>query len=396
MKWVLAILLALLAGSAYAQFEPGAKNFGRICPGGGALCSAVPNTPTRYYNLLTGSIPSDFSYTRTGTAWYFNSSGLLASAAANVPRFDYQTPGSSTLAGLLLEAASTNKALYSGDLTQTSAWTATNATVALDQIGIDGTASDASSITATSSSATVCQTITQASTSSVFSVYLKRITGTGTISISQDGGSTSTTTALTSSWQRFAHAAQSTLNPGICIQVATNGDEIGVDMAQFEAIGFVTSPIPTASTTVSRSADVLSVPSSWYNVASGAAVIEWSFGLGNTPVGLAGWGGVFSTFFNWHNNGGNFEVPVDGQHCGSNLAASSVHKSGATYGNAFFDAATDGTLCARSVATNLTKPASLGIGPGNPVNGSGASIWLRKFTYWNYPISGTYLQSQTM
>jgi hypothetical protein len=62
--------------------------------------------------LLGGSLDSRFTFTRASLGWYFNSAGVLTSAAINTPRFDYD-PVTLAPRGLLLEEARTNLFLNS-------------------------------------------------------------------------------------------------------------------------------------------------------------------------------------------------------------------------------------------------------------------------------------------
>lgn len=71
-----------------------------------------------------------FTYSRTGTATYINSSGFVATASANQPRFDC-SPTASTIAGvcrgLLIETASVGNLIYSTENMTTGSWgTGTN------------------------------------------------------------------------------------------------------------------------------------------------------------------------------------------------------------------------------------------------------------------------------
>lgn len=158
--------------------------------------------------------------------------------------------------GYFSEPAATNLVRYSRDMTQAN-WVSTNATTALTQKGIDGATNSASLLTATAANATVLQTITQAATSSTYSVYVKRVSGSGTISIAQ-GAMTSDITSLinSSTWTRV-YLNASVLDPAVGFNIATSGDAIAVDGNQFEVGIYPTSYIPTTSATVTRASDIL-------------------------------------------------------------------------------------------------------------------------------------------
>ena len=230
------------------------------------------------YDFTGGVAPSGFTYARlVGNATYFGTDGLLHTAAANTLRFGTAGPGSTQILGALLEPLRTNLLWSCRDLTQSN-WTKTNCTVALDSTGIDGAASSASSITATSANATVMQTVTQSATKCAGSVYLRRRTGVGTIQTTQDGANTWTTDTLTSSWTRFATPVASTLNPGFGVKVVTSGDVIEWDYGQLEAApdGVLTHPVYTDNTgTAQRRGDNYkntSIP--WFNAAQGTMIVQ--------------------------------------------------------------------------------------------------------------------------
>lgn len=160
----------------------------------------------------------------------------------------------------LSEEATTNQMLWSRDFTNAT-WTKLNVTPALDQVGIDGRANSASSLTATLANGSVLQTITEAATLSALSFFIKRITGTGTITIQQGASTLDVTALINSSTYTQIELDATVLNPVIGIVIATSGDKIVVDMGQFENNPFATSPIPTTTVAVTRNADVLSYPS---------------------------------------------------------------------------------------------------------------------------------------
>lgn len=82
--------------------------------------------------LTNKTFGSLITYARTGTTTVVNSAGLVASVAADTPRFDHD-PVTGAAKGLLIEAAATNLLTDSEDFTQ-SAWTKTRSSILPRQI----------------------------------------------------------------------------------------------------------------------------------------------------------------------------------------------------------------------------------------------------------------------
>lgn len=238
------------------------------------LMSGGATYPTTSLNFMSGVMDPRITFTRASAAWYMDSSGLLAQAATDVPRFDYDftVPGQTTLKGFLCEGPNTNEALWSRDLTNV-AWTKTNTTAALDQTGIDGSANSASSLTASAGNGTCTQSITSTSSARILSCYIKRITGSGTINMTMDNGGTWTAVTVTSSWTRVAVPSATLTNPIIGFRIVTNGDKIAVDVVQEERRATQSSPIVTTSAQVTRSGDSPVMTGSnftdWFNFTQG-------------------------------------------------------------------------------------------------------------------------------
>lgn len=204
------------------------------------------------------------TFTRATSATCWSAAGLLLTVGTGVPRSTYTELTGATYLGYLAEEARTNNVIQNRDFTQ-AAWVMTTMTAAKDQTGIDGAATAASSLIATAGNATAAQTITIAAVNRAFSVYVKRITGTGNIDLAQDGASFSTQSVASDGlWHRCTLVA-SQLNPVLTIRLVTNGDKIAVDYAALEDNGggattFPLSPIATTTVAVTRNADALNLP----------------------------------------------------------------------------------------------------------------------------------------
>jgi hypothetical protein len=211
------------------------------------------------------------TFTRASAATYFNSAGLLATAASGAARFDYD-PVTKVARGFLPEGARTNVVLWNRDLTN-AAWTKTSITAALDQTGIDGVAASASSLTATAGNGTCLQAITLASAACYQSAYVKRLTGSGTINMTMDNGSTWTAIVPTASWTALEIPTQTLANPTVGFRIVTSGDAIAVDYVQNENGAFRSSAIGVTTVAVARAADTLTAtPGSLFNSSAGTIV----------------------------------------------------------------------------------------------------------------------------
>ena len=226
---------------------------------------------SRYWG---GSIDSLLSTVRASDKYVRQSSGLYLNIGSGFP-------GISDL-GLLIEQAATNNALYARDWTQAGSWTATDVTTALNAVGIEGQVNSATTLTATGANGTVLQAITLASAAYTFSVFIKRVSGSGNIDITIDGGSTWNTVAGLSSTAFTRYSFEATqLNPSIGVRIVTSGDVVIVDFAQLEVqigtavgtSGFASSPIYSTNSAATRAADSIAyvgrLRTLWNNPATG-------------------------------------------------------------------------------------------------------------------------------
>lgn len=264
----------------------------------------------------------------TTCATRYNSSGLLETVAANVPRFDYD-PVTLAAKGLLIEESRANIALQSNAFT-TGTWPVVGTNVYADSAvtGIDGAISAA---TVTESTATEArykyQVLTGLTANGTYTLtlYVKKISGAQGIGIAF--GSNTTTASLAVANRGYARwdtlssgAATTSAINGTGLVVSTNsfpapngftrlvmsftfdsgntstsfaigfyvgtggaassvlgdGSVYAVTGAQLEAGTFPTSYIPTAASAVTRAADSALVTgtnfSDWYNQTEGTFV----------------------------------------------------------------------------------------------------------------------------
>jgi hypothetical protein len=146
--------------------------------------------------------------------------------------------------------------------------------------GPDGVANSATTVTATAGNATVLQAVIAASTTYISSCYIKRRTGTGTVEITQNNGTTWTAVTVTAGWTRVSLPAATALNPTAGLRIVTSGDAVDVAFFQCEASTAPTSVILTGASQGTRTADVALVTgtnfSSWYNQTEGSMLAVFS------------------------------------------------------------------------------------------------------------------------
>ena len=198
-------------------------------------------------------------FTRASDGRNFNEIGVFVIASGDEPRYDHDPVGNNDAFGLLMEKARTNEALHSADLSN-AVWATIDTTGVKDAIGLDGVSNSASTLTADANDGTCFQTVTKASAANSYSVYVRRKTGTGTVEITDDGGTgfTDITSSINSSTYTRFSLEQTQADPEFGFRLGTSGDEIEVDGNQLEAGSADTSPtsyIPTTTASVDRAAE---------------------------------------------------------------------------------------------------------------------------------------------
>jgi hypothetical protein len=245
------------------------------------------------------------TFTRSTTATFVGSNGLIQTAAIDAPRFDYN-PVTLAANGLLIEAQRTNLLLYS-DQFQQATWSKVGVVTANATTAPDGTTT-ADSAATDGSNAQVAQGVVIASGATmVGSVYLKPNglnaveivllaannttpyaratfnveTGVISVAVATANGGTNASAAIApagNGWYRCSVTVTypATTSAGMRINAASATGAFYGWGAQLEAGAFATSYIPTVASTVTRAADIASMTgtnfSSWYNQTEGTFV----------------------------------------------------------------------------------------------------------------------------
>jgi len=134
--------------------------------------------------------------------------------------------------------------------------------------GLDNVANSASRLTAAANDATLLQLLTAATGTRTTSAWIKRISGSGTVSLTRNGGTNwtdITSSLVTDTWVPVEVTSDVGANPTVGLKMGTSGDVIDVDCFQDENGSWRTSPILTTTAAVTRNADVLSYASAYDN-----------------------------------------------------------------------------------------------------------------------------------
>jgi hypothetical protein len=287
---------------------------------------------------------------RTGTGELFSLQNLGASNAygavapnGRVIIFTSNTPRLVEGQGLWVEESRTNRLLHSRDLTQ-AAWAASNCTVTRNQPGADwdATANTGSLIAATANNGTVLQSVTLASSTVISSAFVRRVSGTGTVEMTQNGGANYidiTSQLNANGYVRVNTGAASVTNPQVGFRLGTSGDSIAVDFMQLEQASNVSNPTITTTTTRGRGNEMpmFGTVSTGYN--DGQRFIDGSHfsrlpmsqyvefsGLFDGTIANVKGGGNWPTGRIQINVSGNAELRTSGS--GSSMATSNTVNSG--------------------------------------------------------------------
>jgi hypothetical protein len=390
---------------------------------------AATGAPSFQRDFLSGSLGAGAVFTRASTGTYYNSSGVLVSAAINAPRFDYD-PVTLQLKGVLLEDSSTNLAQQSANLANAAAWGPSGGngvvapTATANQVTApDGTTTAARIVLPAVSGAGAWSTLTQNITTtvnpSVFSMWLRGNVGGELVYLQATPDAVTyyrTAATLTTAWQRFSvpitgagqgYFCQIGIDRRDAAQTSTSAQTIFAWGAQCES-NYMSSHIPTTT--------VASVPG--FDATKGSLAHEYILeGIANAASAFSS-----SVAFVGATPNTDYIIPNQSDATGTpttprvNAAASSlggtvsycllpvtsaaagqIHKSAAGWSvgsvmHAAFDGVGDtsnsGNVTALPVITNLIIA---GAAHGQSV----VSQWSRRATYWPRQLSPSELVSVT-
>jgi hypothetical protein len=222
------------------------------------------------------------TFSRSTSGTFINASGLVATATAGNPRFDYDpntTPPQPL--GLLIEGSANNLALNSNAMASGTYTAASGATKTATAGTAPDNSNDAARVTFTQQYSNLNQAIsTTAGVTYTVSFWVKRESGNSNLSIYHIFSATGNSTAITvtTSWKRVSVAVLGRTGNGNIefgiIDINTSGwGSVLVWGFQVETGSGASSLIPTGASTGSRAADSCVMTgtnfSSWYNATEG-------------------------------------------------------------------------------------------------------------------------------
>ncbi len=380
------------------------------------------------YNDLTSFLSAaGGTFTRASIGTYYDASGTLQTAASGTPRFDYD-PVTHAAKGILIEESRTNLLQSSEEIINPS-WNTALCTISLNsQTAPDGSIT-ADEITASSSVFPIQGYAWVSGLTYTYSIYAKAISDNtfgmrmssmrtgpaqdqliivdllaGTAAYfpgHQAVGATVMISLVGSGYYRIAMTAPAN-NSAVGYVSIEGATGIAFWGAQLEAGSFATSYIPTAATTVTRQADILTMPTApWLNNTEGTFFSETNtvssqnaavFGAGTTTSDIL-------RVFRQSDSQPVSQVVVAGVHQATigmgaiNWPQTSTPKIGMAYKQNDFSSTVNGNAATTDTSGNLPTVSSmtLGTSPGLPaLDGS-----VKKLKYYPVRISDPQLQMMT-
>jgi hypothetical protein len=218
-----------------------------------------------------------FTFGRGSIGTRINANGFVETMSNNVARFDYD-PITRAPRGIIIEASAANLCCWSETFATSGGvnnWADSNITRNSTTNTDPANGTTALRITASAPNATILNNHALSSASRTFSIWLRRVSGTGDIQATLNGGTTWTTQAITSSWVRYEFTATTTAHVGI--RIVSNSDSIELWGAQTETGSVSSTYIPTSASTVTRSADDCTMTgtafSNWFSASQNQGTI---------------------------------------------------------------------------------------------------------------------------
>lgn len=254
--------------------------------------------------------------------------------------------------------------------------------------GLDGIANTATTLTATAADAIILQSTSGiASAARCASAYVERVTGTGTISFTQDGGSTWTdiTSQINAATYVRAQITATLANPSVGFKISTAGDAINVDCVQNEAGSVATSPIVTTTATVTRNADALTDQTSgnWSDTAGTAYILAKPVVYSGGAVGSATNGLLLSA-----SNSGATAYDGTNSANGPTGTPGAVEKLALAWGSSTMSVASSGLVGTPGTYDGAMGLSSIGVGVG-------AVGYFGDVAIYNYKMTDAELQAIT-
>ena len=218
-------------------------------------------TPNGYkagelYAVIPSDGAADMDVTRATDATRVDENGLIEEVLVNVPRIDYTGGG---CPHILIEPQRTNLITYSEDFSQ-SYWTKSGVTVSLETT-IKSPNGGYNSYKISSGTSGNLNRIAGV-TGQTKSIFVRTVSGTGTIGVLSYNGGSASTQNITEEWQRFDVLANTGDTDGTTFFAVDFRNstlaEVLIWGAQLENGLNVTSYIPTSGSTVTRNQDIIS------------------------------------------------------------------------------------------------------------------------------------------
>jgi len=257
-----------LASGATATIAAVAGQLEVTCTGtgyGAADCTSAIFNGTK--TLVVSATVSSAASIAFGDAVTYNKFGVYSSTDSGTQRL-INVSGDLKIALLTNSNVASTKRTYDNISVKEAAIQVTTTT------GLDNVANSASRLTAAANDSTLLQLLTAPTGSRTTSVWIKRISGSGTVSLTRNGGTnwTDITASLVAgTWVPVEVVSDVGANPTVGLKMGTSGDVIDVDCFQDENGAWRTSPILTTTAAVTRNADVLSYASA-FDVTQGTSL----------------------------------------------------------------------------------------------------------------------------